>query len=546
VAYNLESFELFVVSIPRARRVAGYTVVAGVLAGLLTYAALVAGSFDVEPATALVLAGTFVGSALLAGEAIQLLVGSYPRNWGQYLALVVLLVSAVFVPAAVLVGGSVQALWFALGVAFLLGFQILVVSDGLARFPRLGVASAVQPAAMAVGLTAAVPALSQDPATHAPPVAVVLAVGLGLGVVALFIEWLLDANVEAVGGLEISSKLVQRDHLHLGMGFPMEPTVQTLAVETDDQKTVVAAPWVHPGVVEGIGGGRLTRNLLARLNDEAQNGFFFHVPCTHRSDSADPTVYEPVGDAVTDPETDRQASRLLIRSVDGTTFSGRRYGDSRVVFVDSQEYNDIELGIFQDVIDPETTLVVDQHAHLDDDLENDLARDDPAADRLREQFVDFLDDLDDAPLAPYRAGHAVAHDSEDISLFALVEEVDGQRTLLLGADRNEAPHMLTEVRDEFADEYDETLLFTTDSHASVYANRFDPQAGPERIRTVITDAADSVADAAAGVDAERADTVDIMREDYTRLITSLNILARVFVVLLAGLHVVLAAALLLL
>jgi putative membrane protein len=545
VAYNLESFELFVVSIPRTRRVVGYTVGAGVLAGLLTYAALVIGSFDVGPATALVLAGTFVGSALLAGEAIQVLVGSYPRSWGQYLALVISLVSAIFVPAAFLAGGSVRAVWFALGVAFLLSFQILVVSDGLSRFPLLGVASAVQPAAMAVGLTAAVPELSQEPATHALPVAIVLAVGLGLGVVALFIEWLLDANVEAVGGLEITSKLVQREHLHLGMGFPMEPTVQTLAVETDE-KTVVAAPWVHPGIVEGIGGGRLSWNLLERLNDENQNGFFFHVPCTHRSDSADPTVHEQVGEAVTDPETDQQASRLLVRSVDGTTFSGRRYGDSRVVFVDSQEYNDIELGIFQDAIDPETTLVVDQHAHLDDDLEDDLTHEDPAADRLREQFLDFLDELDDAPLAPYRAGHAVAHDSDDISLFALVEEVDGQRTLVLGADRNEAPHMLTEVRDEFADEYDETLLFTTDSHASVYANRFDPQAGPDRIRTVITDAADSLADAAAGVGAKRAEAVDIMREDYTRLITSLNVLARVFIVLLAGLHLVLAAGLLLL
>jgi putative membrane protein len=430
-------------------------------------------------------------------------------------------------------------------VAFLLSFQILVVSDGLSRFPLLGVASAVQPAAMALGLTAAVPELSQEPATHAPSVAIVLAVGLGLGVVALFIEWLLDANVEAVGGLEITSKLVQREHLHLGMGFPMEPTVQTLAVETGEERTVVAAPWVHPGIVEGIGGGRLSRNLLERLNDGSQNGFFFHVPCTHRSDSADPTVHEPVGEAVTDPDTDQQASKLLVQSVDGATFSGRRYGDSRVVFVNSQEYNDIELGIFQDVVDPETTLVVDQHAHLnEEDLEDDLEDDSPVADRLREQFVDVLADLDDVPLAPYRAGHTVDHDSEDISLFALVEEVDGQRTLVLGADRNEAPRALTEVRDEFADDYDETLLFTTDSHASVYANRFDPQAGPDRIRTVITDAADSIADAAAGVGAEQANTVDIMREDYTRLITSLNILARVFIVLLAGLHVVLLAGLL--
>ena len=555
MAYNLELFEVFVITIPRTRRVAGYTLGMGTLAGLLTAGVLLARSADVGPTTPLVLAGIFVGAALLAGEATGLLVPAYPRSWGHYLALVCLTVLTVLVPAAFLVGGSLPALWFALGVAFLLGFQILVVSDGLGRFPLLGLASAVLPAGVAVGLAAVLPEVSTEPAAHAAPVAVVVLVGLGLGVVSLFIEWLQNANVPEVGGLEITSHLVQRERLRLDMGFPIEPTVQTLAIGTGDtDDTRVAAPWVHPGILEGVGGGRLTSHLLDSLNDgdgdDGEDGFFFHVPCTHRSDSADPSVHEPVIDAVSDPKQYEKASRLVTHTVgeDGreTTFRGRRYGDCRLVFVDSGEYNDIELGILQDLVDPETTLVVDQHAHDDDEAKSDLRRESPDATQLRADFRDFLAMLDDEPLAPYRAGTAVDHDTEDISLFALVEEVDGQRTLVLGADRNEAPRTLSEVRAELADEYDETLLFTTDTHASVYANRFDPQSGADRIRAVAETAADSVTDAAAGVDARAADTVDILREDYSRLMHSLNVLARVYIVLLASLHVFLAAGLLVL
>jgi putative membrane protein len=575
VAYNLDIFEVFVVEIPRTRRVASYILGVSLLAGLLTYQALLVGD-DVtawtelpglagtEAPTALVLVAAFGVAALVGGELTQLLVPSYPRNWGHYLALVCLVLAGVLLPIAVLLGGAADSspapVWFALGVAFLSSAQVLVISDDIPGVWRQIPASAVQPALLFAGLTAATP-LSLSLSTHAPYIAVLVGVGLGLVLVSAFAESLMRANVSEVRAFEITANLVQRTPLHLGMGFSKNVPVQTFAVATEGGRTKVAAPWVHPGILERIGGAKLTPSVLAALNrdhggvaDEAdgpsasdggtsERGFFWHVPCTHLSDSPDPDVHEPVLDAVGDPETTGEASRLVSRTYDGTTFHGRRYGENRVVFFESEEFADIEAGIFGEVIDPERTLVVDRHVRVEDTDRREIHTESPEADRLRGYLRDFLSVLDEQPLARYHAGDAVDLDVEGISLFALVEEVDGQRTAYVVADRNERPFALVNAREQL-DEFDEVLLFTTDTHASVTENRFDPQTRPNQIQDLVAAAADEVTDAEAGLTAERTE-VELMSEDYQRLMFSLNILARIYIVSLAGLYVLLAVGLVL-
>ena len=134
-------------------------------------------------------------------------------------------------------------------------------------------------------------------------------------------------------------------------------------------------------------------------------------------------------------------------------------------------------------------------------------------------------------------------DVDGISLYALVEEVDGQRTACVAADRNERPHALMAAREQL-DGFDEVLLLTTDTHASVTENRFNPQTPPERIRALAETAADEVADAEAGLTTDSAE-VELMRQDYSRLLFTLNILARVHIVSLAGLYALLAVGLVL-
>jgi putative membrane protein len=592
VAYNLESFEVFVVSIPRTRRVAGYILGVGLLAGLLTYGALLVASdpgamtelpwlAGTEAPTALVLVAAFAVAALVGGEATHLLVTAFPRSWGHYLALVCLVLAGILVPVAVLLGGATDSapapVWFALGTAFLFSAQVLVISDDIPGVWRQVPASAVQPALLFGGLTVATP-LSPSLSTHAPYIAVLVGVGVGLVLASGFAELLMRANVPEVRAFEVTSNLVQRTPLHLGMGFSLDRPVQTFAVDTDGGRTRITAPWVHPGILEGIGGARLTPNVLGALNgqtdenpgdgennipwngsnpggdhssgdspdggstDDGERGFFWHVPCTHLSDSPDPYVHEPVLDAVGDPETSGEASRLISRTYDGTTFHGRRYGDERVVFFESDEFADIEVDIFGEVIDPERTLVVDRHVRVEEKGREEIHVDAPETERLREYLRDFLAVLDEQPLAEYRAGDAVDLDVKGISLYALVEEVDDQHTAYVVADRNERPHALVDAREALADEYDEVLLFTTDTHASVYENRFDPQTGPERMRDLVAAAADAVTDAEAGLTAEWTE-VELMREDYQRLMFSLNILARVYIVSLAALYVLLAVGL---
>ncbi|MFT4944912.1 MAG: putative membrane protein [Halovenus sp.] len=562
MVYNLDVFEIFVVSIPRTRRVLTYIIGVSLFAGLLTTGAIVL-SADltavttlflgrVEVPTVLVLAVAFVVAATLGGEATWLLVPAYPRNWAYYLSLVCLLVVATLVPVAILLGGvngSPAPLWFALGGVFLSGFQILVVSDDVVGFLRQAPASAVQPALVFVGLTVATP-LEPSLSRHAPSLAIVGAIGGALVVTSLFVEWLMRTNVSGVRVLEITSHLVQREPLHLGMGVEQSVPVQTFAVQTDGEQCRLAAPWVHPGVLEGIGGGRLTPNVIAALNgeqtagDSSDRGFFWHVPSTHLSDSADPAVHESVVEAVGDPETVGQASRLLSRTYGQTTFHGRRYGDKRVVFFESEEYADIDATVFGDVIDPEETLVVDRHTRLGDTGRTEIYPESPEVDRLRENLRAFVDLLDEQPLAPYRAGDALDVDVDGISLYALVEEVDGQRTACVVADRNERPYALVDARERVREEFDEVLLFTTDTHASVTENRFDPQTRPDQIRDLILEASEAVTDAAAGLSANSVD-VELLRSDYSGLILTLNILARVYILALGSLYGLLALGLVL-
>ena len=586
MAYNLESFELFVVSIPRTRRVVGYALGIGTIAGLLAYGALVlAGTAEatvtlsgLEVPAPLVLVATFAGATVLGGVAISLLVPSYPPSWGQYLALVCEILAGALVPVGLALESS-TVLWFALGTAFLFAMQALVVSDGLTRLPLHAVAGAVLPAVLFAGLVVTTPLSASG---QAGPVAVLAGVAVALAVVSQFIRWLFGANVTEVGPFDISANLVQRTRLDLGMGVETEVPVQTLAIDADRRSRIVA-PWVHPGVLEGVGGGRLTPNLLDRFNpsgnptpeavsdggaagstgerasseddtvegtdgraddERPAGGFFWHVPSTHLSDSADPGVHEPVIDAVGEPETTPEASRLISRTYGETTFHGRRYGDERVVFVSSDSFNDVEVDVFEAVIDPERTLVVDRHASIEEEPHGEVYREHADAQQLREWLREFLSVLEEQPLSAYHAGDAVDHRSDDISLHALVEEVDGQRTVLLTADQNERPHTPAAVKAQLDDEFDEFLLLTTDTHASVYDNRFDPQATDDRIRSVVERATEAVTDAAAGLSASTAE-VNLLRKDYHRFIYSLNIIARVYITSLAGLYVLLAVGLVL-
>ncbi len=538
MAYNLEAFERFVIAVPPTHRVVALIGGLSFVAALLSTGVL-AVTGEGTLLTGLILFGTFAGGALVGAESTRLLVPSYPRNWAYFLGGICLVLAGVLVPVALLVD-STTTIWFALGTAFLFSFQTLIISDGFPRFPLQATASAVQPTIIFAGLTLT-PVLTLSTA-QLPYVAVVVGVGAALVLVSWFVGWLLRANVSEVGALEITAHLVQRKELHLGMGEEIDVPVQTFAVETTAGKTAVVAPWIHPGILEGVGGGRLTTNLLNALTDAGKRAFFWHIPSTHLSDSADPRVHEPVLDAVTDPETVDEASQLISRTYGKTTFHGRRYGEKRVIFFESEEYADIEVDIFGEIIDSEETLVVDRHARVEESGRFQVHQESPHAEVLREYLRRFIAELDEQPLAPYRAGDALSIASDGISLYALVEEVDGQRTVCLTADQNERPYALAAVEAELGDEYDEFLIFTTDTHASVYANRFDPQADTERMQALIEEATDRIGPASVGLAAEDA-TATLLRKDYHRLIFSLNILARVYIVSLAGLYLLLAVGL---
>ncbi|MFB6311475.1 MAG: DUF2070 family protein, partial [Salinirussus sp.] len=434
--------------------------------------------------------------------------------------------------------------WLPLGVIFVNNLEVLVISSGLDQFHRVAAASLVQPLGMLAGITWLIPAFG-DSSRFVEGFIVLTTVAVGLWVASAFVEWLVDANIQSVDGLEITSRLVQRAPLELDLGSSEQPTVQNLAIETADGTVRLAAPWIHPGILEQIGGGRLTRQTIQAL-ERRGSGFFLHVPCSHRSNSADPDVHQQVLDGLEPTDSHERASQMYSRRLEDTTFHGRRYGDRRVVFIESDAYGDYEIGVFAPVIDADRTLIVDRHVRADDRERTFVSADSAAADRLRDALSSFLEELDEAPLSTYRAGYAVDPDISDggISLFALVEEVDDQRILILGADQNENPTALLSVADDHEDAFDEILPFTTDTHASVAVERFDPQPALKRVQSVVQAAEGSVEEAAAGLSAGTASETRILGQDYDRLLHTLNIGARVYIVLLGVMYLVLLAGIL--
>jgi glutaredoxin-related protein len=85
-----------------------------------------------------------------------------------------------------------------------------------------------------------------------------------------------------------------------------------------------------------------------------------------------------------------------------------------------------------------------------------------SAERTRENLKEFLDILDEQELYEYKAGYAVERNGKDC--MALVEEVDGQKTLLLGSDENGPCRNMLEAQKNYLKEFDEVNIFTTDTH----------------------------------------------------------------------------------
>ncbi|QHS17262.1 DUF2070 family protein [Halopenitus persicus] len=472
----------------------------------------------------------FLVPFLLAGELFHQVLPRYPRSWSYFLALFnqfVLFVYGLVLSGADTTGNAWSIVWLAFITVHVNNVLVLLISTGIEYYKRILAVSSAQTAVLvAVFYLFVGGALGIETYRHVFSLASVGIAAVFLVLILLAVEYLIKSNTD-VSAFTLTSGLLRNDRESLDLGFEAEPDVQTLAIDNGDRLTL-AAPWIHPGPLGGFGGGQLSGTVIEALNAEG-TGFFLHVPCTHKEDLADPEDAEKVLEAVADPERTGRASTLVHRDYGEIEFFGRRFDGKRIVFLHAEHIDDYDTGVFMRDREESDVLLVDLHKHdIQEGPEKEVQYGTAEADRLKRYFDDFLGTLDDAPLHDYDAGFDVHLGDRD--LLAMVEVVDGERTLLMGIDTNGVTADIRDLEAEYREEFDHVLLFSTDTHASIHDLANMTRSNVDAMRRAVAAATDDVAPATIGLTSRTTRPLQLLKNDYNGLVFSVNILIRLTII----------------
>ncbi|MFB6245690.1 MAG: DUF2070 family protein [Candidatus Nanohaloarchaea archaeon] len=533
---NVDVFRKIVFSLPETRVTAGAILAAGAASGGAAYAALKAFSSNlmnvsgIGPEAIPVIGALFIVPTLISGEVLPRVLPDYPRKWSYFLGLsnqILLFIYALIFTGANTVPRAWQVFWLALATVFTANLLVLTLTLGYKNIRRVTASSMVQPTAVAAlfQLTAA-GMMTFPPNFYTSTLASIGFACLMLLVAFGAVEYLLRANVEGISVVGLTSGLLQKRQESLDLGHPSKVEVQTLELENEHGEAEILAPWIHPGPLEGFGGGKVTGKIIESLNQSGE-GFFLHVPSTHKSDPASPDCHRKILDAANEPERNGKASRMISREYEDVTFHGRRIDGKKMVFLDTNEESDLddyEVSIFREVIDLEEVMLVDLHNHEYGSPAREAWYGTEECRRLRDSLEDFLERLDGEELHGYRAGFKSSTDGTPS--FALVERVGGQETLIFGIEGNEATQEIRKLEEEYSDDYDRALAFTTDTHRSIHQMSSKTQCDPEKVRGTVRSASETVSESRAGFSVSKTEPIRLLKEDYLGLVFSINILVR--------------------
>ncbi|WP_144920419.1 DUF2070 family protein [Halorubrum salsamenti] len=543
-ADNVDVFQRLVFSVPALSRQLPAIAVLALAYSVVAFAAFSAFTpLSPEPSTLLPIAVLlFLLPFLFAGELFHRVLPRYPRTWSFFLALInqfVTFVYALILSGANDVGNAWSIVWLLFITIYLINILALVLSTGIDRYKRILVVGLAEPAALIAAFYAfAGGDLGFTTYRHVFAFASLLIAAAFLVLVLGIVDYLIRSNTD-VSAFELTSGILRNDRASLDLGVEAEPAVETLAIDNGDRLTL-AAPWVHPGPLGGFGGGQLSGNVIDALNDgaEGESGFFLHVPCTHKEDLSNPDDAETILDAVADPDCVARASRLVHHDYGEIEFHGRRIGDKQVIYLHGEGIDDYDTGVFMGDVDESEVLLVDLHKHdLQNGPEKEVLYGSSEADRLKRHFDDFRDRLADAPLRDYAAGFAVRRADQDVA--ALVESVDGQEVLLMGIDTNGITPDVRELAADYREEFDEVLVFSTDTHASIHELANTTRSDTDALREAVERAADDVAPATVGLTSRTTRPLKLLKNDYNGLVFSVNILIRLTIIALAMLYALL-------
>lgn len=532
--YNLYAFEKLVREVPESSTLMYLITISGLL-----YSAVL--RFFVEnqinwgiggtavAETLLVATLVFIVPAIVAGELYYRFLKRVKRNWSLAIALIS---ETIFFGFLLLMSASdtLQLSWkfYWAGVlsVFLATYTILVLSAGNHGIRKLGLLSSAHSLMLilpAYYFIAQFQAFTR--AEFASKLGILFVTGLILIALVIIHEYLMKVNISDINGSHLTSGLLQAKEEELLAGYPARPLVYNLKIENEEGAFELGAPWVHPGPLGGFGGATLTEKVIEEKNEDGE-GFFLHLPSTHQSDPVHPESAEKIIEAFEEPETGGKVSKLMEKEFDEMVLRGRRIGDRKLVFVETDEFDDFEKEIFLDAVDPEEVLVFDQHSHPEHRNREMMHNSSVSAEKTRENLEEFLEELDNQPLHDYRAGFAVERNGKD--MMALVEEVDGQKTLLIGSDENGPCQNMLEAEESFQDSYEHVNIFTTDTHKDLKDLANKKNVEKDTIERAVKEAEEGLSNAEIGFENSRSDTINLLHRDYYGLMHSINILTRLF------------------
>lgn len=453
--------------------------------------------------------------AVVTAEVISRL-AAITKQW-TYL-MVILSEGAIFLFALIIpfADSSVEAwqiMWLGLATVYLIDLTMVVLAKGKRRFHMNLVYPLIYPGILIVVFHLFIGRLiGIQKVTYLQNSVLFLVSAFLLTLTIGFFEFLMRANIRGMSALDFFSTIILDEERSLDQGVETDVTHQALHIG-NGQHLSFNIPWLHPGPVEGFGGGRLTTELIDA------DTFFLHVPSYHTLDLADPDDIDQFRN-LPDAEMHAEATPLITLEHAGFTLRGRRYGGRTVVYLENRQVDDYDPAIIYDIKDryPDICLI-DLHNQPIASGARSLQRLEKTADRLKEGIDRLVEQLEAADMHPYRAGHAGNGEYR-----CLVEEVDDQVTCLLGIDGNGAPPSLLAFED--CAEFDETLVFTTDSHRNLMDLARPRSYDTEELLTAAREARENLSEATAGIGERVVEDVKVLGKSYEGLISTLNIMGR--------------------
>jgi putative membrane protein len=353
---------------------------------------------------------------------------------------------------------------------------------------------------------------------------------------------MLKSNVGQLSVFDLTSGLFTSGTTEIDAGHKSRVPLHSLRFSSESGNGEVLVPWIHPGPIQGFGGFQLPSRIISYLNGNGEDGFMLHAPTTHRSDPAEEGVLEKIRDKSRGTTDLNLASKMVAAETSRFRFYARAYGSSekesskKVIFLEPKagtEIDDYESAIFKKAVNFEDTVVVDLHNNPKAEHGEEVWEGTRTASEIVRGVKRIQSKVEECEMEGYKAGWSAGPDNE---CFSLVEEVGNQKVLIAGFNGNDLPGDEEIIQEGTREKFDDVLLFTTDSHESVQRLAQHNPYDTGSLRSAVEESEMSIAPTEVGFSYTDIGPVRLLKEDYSALVFSVNILIRFLPVALAAVY----------